>query len=225
MKYLCYLFAVLVTLVLFAPVASADWEDNFDSYVLGSGLHGQGGWAGWDNDPAWDAYVTDIYAYSAPHSVEIIPTSDIVQEFSETSGKWVMEAWHYIPSGSTGEQFFILLNTYTPGGPYAWSMDLMFDSDAGTVTVKEGTGVTSIINDQWVEVMVKINLDTDTQEIYYDGTLLDAIGWSGTGVVEIAALDLFSNGGSTINWDDCHLWYDTSALQPATWGHIKTTLQ
>ena len=29
-----------------------DWSDNFDSYATGSQLHGQGGWKGWDNNPA-----------------------------------------------------------------------------------------------------------------------------------------------------------------------------
>lgn len=224
MKYLYHILAVLMTLVLFVPAASANWEDDFDSYVLGSGLHGQGGWAGWDNKPVWDAYVTDIYAYSTPHSVEILPTSDIVQEFSETYGLWIMTAWHYIPSGSTGKQYFILLNTYTPGGPYFWSLQLLFDSDVGMVIVVEGVGATPIINDQWIEVQVWINLDVDTQRIYYNGDLLDEIGWSGVGVVEIAALDLFSDGGSTIYWDDCSL-YILGALQQTTWGHIKTTLQ
>ncbi|MBN2228921.1 MAG: hypothetical protein JW779_04940, partial [Candidatus Thorarchaeota archaeon] len=30
---------------------SYPWIDTFDSYALGSGLHGQGGWAGWDYNP------------------------------------------------------------------------------------------------------------------------------------------------------------------------------
>ena len=50
-------------------VADGSWFENFDSYALGSGLHGQGGWKGWDNDATWDAFVSDTFALSDPHSV------------------------------------------------------------------------------------------------------------------------------------------------------------
>lgn len=221
MRFLHYILAGLVTL-LFVPVAGADWSDDFDSYALGSGLHGQGGWTGWDNDPAFDAFVTNAQSYSTPHSAEILPTSDIVHQYTETSGQWTMKGWCYIPGGSTGSQYFILLNTYNHSGPYEWSLQLHFDSTAGTLIVVEGSGTTAIINNQWIEVKVNINLDTNTQQIYYNGILLDTIPWMSSGVVEIAALDLFSNGGSTIYWDDLSL-VETTALQRTTWGEIKAT--
>jgi hypothetical protein len=221
MRFMQYILAGLVTL-LFVPVAGADWSDDFDSYALGSGLHGQGGWTGWDNDPAFDAYTTDIHSYSTPHSAAILPTSDIVHQYTETAGQWTMTGWSYIPSGSTGSQYFILLNTYNHGGPYEWSLQLHFDSTAGTLIVVEGSGTTAIINNQWIEVKVNINLDTNNQQIYYNGILLDTIPWMTSGVVEIAALDLFSNGGSTIYWDDLSL-VETTALQRTTWGEIKAT--
>ena len=51
--------------------ADGDWFDDFDSYALGSGMHGQGGWEGWFGDPGADAFVTDAQALSGPHSLDI----------------------------------------------------------------------------------------------------------------------------------------------------------
>jgi len=75
------------------------WEDDFDSYADGSSMHGQGGWKGWDNDPAWTAYVTSAQARSSPHSVNIAGDSDLVHEYSGyTSGDYIYTAYVYIPS-------------------------------------------------------------------------------------------------------------------------------
>lgn len=222
---------VCAALLLIVPAASAvDWSDNFDSYALGSGLHGQGGWAGWDGSVAADAFVADTEALSAPHSVRITPTSDIVQEFTETTGEWEMTAWCYIPTGSTGNQFFIMLNMYTPDGVAndKWSVQLKFDSDAGIVsnTMHGSTASAPLIRNTWVEVKIKIYLDTNMQDTYYNGAFMDSTPWQdGTGANEIAALDLFSDGGSTIYWDDCKLIQTNIALEHTTWGRIKTLLQ
>lgn len=214
----------IAALLLLIPAANAEWSDNFDSYALGSGLHGQGGWEGWEGNPAADAYVSDAFAMSTPHSVEITPTSDIVQPFAEAGGQWVLSGYNYIPSGSTGEQYFIVLNTYGVG-VHNWSLQILFDSDAGTVTVAEGTGATAIVNDMWVEVRVEIDLDMNTQDIYYNGMLLDSIPWTSTGAMAIGALDLFSNGGSSIYWDDVSLVGEVTPTNEATWGQIKATFR
>jgi hypothetical protein len=215
---------VCAALLLIVPVATADWSDNFDSYDLNSGLGGQGGWEIWGGSPANDAFVTDIQAYSTPHSVGIIPTTDIVQTFTETSGTWEMTALCYVPTGSTGETFFIMLNKY-PTSPN-WSVQLKFNNDDGTLynTMFGSSATAPIVYDTWVEVKIEINLDTNNQSTYYNDTFMDSTEWQQSGVNEIAALDLFSDGGSTIYWDDCNL-VGTGALEQTTWGNIKTIIQ
>jgi hypothetical protein len=214
-----------VTLVLLlASLASADWSDNFDSYTAGSGLNGQGGWFCWDNNPAAEAYITTTQAKSAPNSVDITPTSDMVQEFNIMSGTATITAWNYIPSGSTGAQYFILLTVYM-GGDSDWALNMKFDSDAGVVSTVEGTATMGIVNDQWVEVKVEIDLAADTQSIYYNGSLLETVAWSPTSqIYQFDAVDIFSNGGSSIYWDDFNLVASESALAPATWASIKAAL-
>ncbi|MCD4708850.1 MAG: hypothetical protein K8S62_14040 [Candidatus Sabulitectum sp.] len=217
-------FTVIFMTLLLASIAAADWSENFDSYANGSGIIGQGGWEGWDGNPAWEAYVTDAQSLSAPHSIDIEPTSDVVQEFNITSGEWTITAWNYIPTGSTGNQFFILLTLYM-GGDSDWALQLVFNSDTDQVVVTEGTGTAAIIYDTWVEVKVEIDLTANMQNIYYNGVLLDTIQWGTGGFIELDALDLFSNGGSSIYWDNIELIETSGALTPSTWAAIKTSLK
>jgi len=210
MKRLVLSFGAAAVLAAVAATASANWYEDFDSYQTGSGLHGQGGWHGWQGDPTWDAYVTDLYARSAPNSLESTVNTDIVHEFEGyTSGQWTFTAWQYIPEDFAGESYFILLNTYDDGaGLYNWSTQIRFD-DEGYVESEFEVAQLGLIYEQWVEVRVEIDLDADVQDIYYGGTLLSSKSWtdgvSGGGAYNIGAVDIFANGASPIYWDDMSL--------------------
>ncbi len=92
------------------------------------------------------------------------------------------------------------------------------------MTVTEGSGIVDIIRDQWVEVRVEISLGSNLQSIYYNDVFIETIPWSPvSGIYEIGALDLFSDGGSSIYWDDLSL-EEAQALQPSTWASIKTSI-
>ena len=96
-KILQVLLLILITGLLTTYSAHAQLlTDNFDSYINGSQMHGQGGWKGWDNNPAWGALVTNALSYSPPNSVEIVGASDLVHEFSgASSGPWVVAIMDY----------------------------------------------------------------------------------------------------------------------------------
>lgn len=197
------------------------WE-NFDSYAEGSDMHGQGGWKGWDNNPGAGALVTSAFSYSSPHSVDINGGSDLVHEFSGfTTGMWVLTAWTYVPSG-TPQSYLIALNTYNDGGPYNWSMQVFFDAGAGVVVSEFDGGTLPIITDEWVEFRVEIDLDTDTQTAFYGGMQLYSKSWtqgvSGGGVLNIAAVNLFANGATSI-------YYDNVSLCPASGCLVPVELQ
>lgn len=220
---------ILSALVLLLGLAGAGlatcWEDDFDSYANGSGIAGQGGWACWDDNPEWDGYVTNFVSRSAPHSLEITPTTDVVQLFTGLNvGQWIITAWQYIPSTATGDQYFILLNTYNHGGPYNWSTTILFSGGVAE-SQNEGTQL-PLVYDQWVEVRVEIDLDIDLQTIYYNGDLLSIKSWteglSGGGAVDIACLDLYSNGGDSIYWDDVSVVGIVTAVEPSTWSVVKS---
>lgn len=226
MKSMTRLITACAVLLLIVPAASADWSDDFDSYALGSGLIGQGGWDGWEGSAAADAFVTDVFVYSSPHSLASIPTTDVVQEFSETNGDWIMTGYMYIPTGSTGKQYFIMLNIYDGGtSTFDWSVQVEFDADAGTVTDTMSGQIVAMIKDAWTQIRVEIHLETCLYELYYNEILISSWVWQESGVNEIAALDIFSDGGSTIFWDDLSLVSSGGALEQTTWGHIKAVMQ
>ena len=226
------LLMVLLSSILFVPVAAnADWAENFDSYALGSGLHGQGGWHGWDGSATWDAYVSDAYARSAPHSVAIAATSDMVHEYSGyTSGVWVYKAWQYIPTSFAGQSYILLLNTYNDGGPYNWSTQVSFNSTTGTVVADPNGESLPLIVGQWVEIRVVIDLDANQQTFYYGNQLLFQGSWtegmSGGGILNIAAIDLFANNAGPIYYDDLMLAPDGPVpVETTSWGQIKATFK
>jgi len=214
------------------------WEEDFDSYENGSSMHGQGGWKGWDNNAAFTAYVTDTQSQSPPHSVDIVGDADLVHEYSGyTSGDWTYTAWLYVPEDfNNGDPimdppgtYFILLNRYNDGGPYNWSVQLVFDGDTGMLVGDCGAAdnvTMPYIAGQWVEIRVDIFLDPedDWTQVYYNNVLLDdpalpdhpelggGYQWStgvfGTdpdGLLNIGAVDLFANGATSVYYDDMSL--------------------
>jgi hypothetical protein len=124
-------------LACLATTALADWEDNFDSYANGQMLDGgadDGGWKGWDNNPAWGAPVSNEQAYSSPHSVKIVPTADLVHEYAGyESGEWLYVSYLYVPPGFSGGTSFMLLGEYADfGSENSWQLWLEIRDD-GTI--------------------------------------------------------------------------------------------
>jgi hypothetical protein len=183
--------------------ASAQWCDNFDTYASGSTIAGQGGWAVWCDPPGLDALVSSEFSNSAPNSLRIEFDSDVVQEFSNTSGQWVFTAQTYVPSTAFGAASIILVNTYCPTVNGHWSTATALDADQGMVVpwpTSPGVSVPLVL-DQWIEYRLDIDLDTDTFSEAYNGqSILTGAPWSTNvdptgGAVAIAALDLY--GGAT----------------------------
>lgn len=152
---------VVLAIVGVSSLASAsDFMEDFDSYATGSSLHGQGGWKGWDNVSMFTAYTSSLHANSFPNSAEIGGSADLVHEFDISGGMWELSAMQYIPDGSTGNSFFLLLNQYNDGGPYDWSVQLNCDLNTGLIVSDFGGGASlPIVYDTWVELKFDIDLD------------------------------------------------------------------
>lgn len=223
---------ILGAAAMMVPPASGQLFDDFDSYAVGSNVHGNNGWKGWDNVPAAGATVDNAFSSSAPNSIAIEGASDLINTMGNpTSGMWRLTAEQYIPSGFNGTTFFILQNTYNDGGPYNWSVELSFSAD-GNITDDFGAPAGQVVGqwlaDQWVQIQVDIDLDGDTVNQYYNGALLGAAdqawanrpGSGGAGVAAIGAIDLFANGSSRVFYDNVSL---VAIPEPATgliglWG-------
>jgi hypothetical protein len=209
-----------------AVVQAQYFFDNFDSYAAGSTIAGQGGWETWANSPAANASVVNSHSYSPSNSLAVSGSADIVHQFAGlTTGTWYAKVQTYVPSTQSGELYLVILNRYD-GGTCAgtdcnWSVQLVLcqsgclsaGANPGFVTNLggsdvAGTGSTALLTNQWVEVVVEINLDSNQYSIWYNNVLLDILAWTGTGDINIAAIDLFSNGSSESYADN--VWLDTS---------------
>ena len=193
------------------------WEDNFDSYTTGQVLDGtpdDGGWKGWDDNPAAGSTVVDTQAQSTPNSVEIVGDSDLVHEYSgAVDGQWTYTAWQYIPEDFVGNSYFILLSDYTDGAgdDNSWTVQVRFDSDNQVVESEFDTVTLPLITGSWVEIRVEIDLDADSFTFFYDNDELITKAWTatpnndGTGILNIAAVDLFAYGSTAVYYDDMSL--------------------
>ena len=199
-----------------------DWFENFDSYTTGSPLHGQGGWAGWDNNAAATGYVSDVQAQSTPNSVQIQWNSgvaaDMVHEYSGVnSDAWIYKAWQYVPSSMTGIQFFILMNTYTAGTTHNspdWSLQLEFSATGGYIRDFNNVAASRpLLTNTWVEIRVEIDFEADVQTVYYDNVQFISKSWRNGvaqgGAKNLACVDLYA-GDST----STAVYYDDLSLTP-----------
>jgi len=194
--------------------------DDFDAYDSGAdicGLCPSGCWTSWDDNPDACAQVSSDHAFSGFNSLLVDGTSgpigdDVVYEFDIDDGQWTLEQMVYVPGDQAGTGYTILLNTYESGGPKNWSLQLRFDPGLGVVESEFDGGLVPLVTDQWIPLHVDIDLDADTQSVYYDGQLVVTKSWSegvsGDGQTRIEALDLYANepgAGSLIYYDDVRL--------------------
>ena len=177
------------------------FAEDFESYAAGSDLHGQDGWKGWDNTAGAGAPASDAFAASGLNSVEIIGSADLVHEFDVAGGMLEFSAMQYIPSGTSGTTYFILLNSYDDGANQDWSVQTSFDLAAGTIAFWHG-GEATILYDQWVELKYIIDLDNNTVDKYYNGELIATDQWDDNVNGTLGAIDLFGNGASSVYYDD-----------------------
>jgi hypothetical protein len=202
----------------------APFEESFDPYLNGSDLHGQGGWKGFDGNPAAGAPVSQDQARSSPQSVKVEGTSNPLHEIdTPLDGVWSFEAWQYIPSGfamgpgieSEPGSIFRLYNTYSDAGSQEKSVEIRADSSAAKLEIFTGSGSTTsdvpYHEDRWVKIQIIIDLDEDWTRIYYDDDLVTEYPWTGgilggaSGALDIGAVTLYGNGASPAYYDDLSL--------------------
>jgi len=229
-----YLKVVVVILLItgISSVASADiFSEDFESYADGSALHGQGGWKGWNNTPGAGAPVSSSYAYSGSNSVEVVSSADLVHEFDLTGGIWEFSIMQYIPDGTNGESWFILLNTYSDNGAQDWSVQLNFNLGTGAITSNyDGGTLANIVYDEWIEIKCVIDLDNNTVDEYYNGELISTHQWDDNNHNTLGCIDLYGNGASSIYYDDILILPPTiaynpvpsdGAIHPDTWANLS----
>ena len=193
-------------------------DDDFESYAVGSGLGGQGGWDIWPGGA--DALITDDQAFSGTKSfLANAFETDMIFRMRDgsgvpiaQSGQWTFTCQTFMSSAAIGDFYVLLLNQYNDADPINsnWSMQLRLGTADGTVESEFDGATTALIYDEWVEVRAEIDLDADLFDIYYGDTLLaEDLVWtenvSGGGLTQIDIIDLYTPGAIPSYIDDVSL--------------------
>ncbi len=197
-----------------AALGQVLWSDDFDSYPPGPLGQGVGGWEPWDLDPGALGYtITADQARSAPQSLMTTASNDATHEYSGItagaySGIFEFTAWSYVGSSMTDSQYFTLLHTNDNHAfIHEWALYLQLDGATGLVIDDRGNS-TALIVDEWAEIRVLIDLESDEMTIDYHDTLVATRSWSG-GVIphtQLEAVDLWGDYSmSPVYWDDFSL--------------------
>jgi hypothetical protein len=177
------------------------YSEGFESYAAGDSLQDVGGWGGWAGDAGASAPVSNAYAFNGSNSVEIVGSADLVQQFDLAGGQFVFSVMQYIPSGTTGTTFFIMMNQY--GATNDWSIQTQFNLDTGAIEPWSGAqDAVTIQYDKWVELKYEVDLDANTVVEYYDGVQIDSREWDDGASGLFQAIDLYGNGASSVYYDN-----------------------
>jgi len=206
MKRALGVLVAVLTIAAVCSVASAGvlYQDDFESYPVGSNMNGQGGWEDWGGPGGAGGVVTSWPWIDTDNNVAIEGGSDLVyDQWNFDSGSITQTTQQYLPSSATGTTYFILLNDHLAAPK--WALQMSFDLDAGTFhTDSAQTPETfNLITDQWVEIRANIDLDNNLVEVYYGGTLVrDGFWENNDGSAMLASIDLYANGASAVYYDD-----------------------
>lgn len=186
-----------------SPEQLLDFFDSFEAYTAGIPLTGQTtNWTTWSGTPGTgeDPLVSNAQAHTGTNSVVIIPNNDLVKTLgSQTSGKWLISFYIYIPTGKAG--YFNTLAGFTPN-PFNWGMECYFDlGGGGRVLGGSATAVTfSWTAAAWHHVEVLVDLDTDHAEFWFNGSMVHSWTWTAGA----------SGGGSPLRLDGNDLFGATA---------------
>ncbi len=193
-------FVVTLFLLLFCSAGgtlfSQDFSDDFESYDAGFELPDDDPvWTTW-NETATDGMVTDIFSFSGEQSLLVEDGDDVVALLGITEGIIEISAMVYIPSDHTGASHFILMNEYEANGTQSWGLQIDIDPAAQTIGI--GANAIPLLLDTWAEIRVIVDLNTDLQYVYYDDEeLAFNLDFASSSVVELSAIDLYADTGSS----------------------------
>jgi hypothetical protein len=173
------------------------FSDDFDSYISGQQLACQNptDWTTWSLDPCnatEDALVSNTYAHSGANSFVVVENNDEVHYWGpETSGKWEIDFYSYVPTGSAG--YFNTLGQFI--ATQEWGLEVYFNVGGDASVNAGGTGATTFnfTFDAWKLNQVIVDLDNDLAEYWYDGNMIIQWQWTAGSNGTPIALSLEAN--------------------------------
>jgi hypothetical protein len=180
------------------------WSDDFEAYSPGN-IDGQGPWVDFGGtlpgivstaqansgvqslaltlNPADDgSYGSDVYIVALDNGTVL------------TSGSWALSYQMFVPSDYEGQ-----LHMYISQGemPTDFRQGAWLLATEGDVLQYNFGGTTPLVLDEWAEVKLEVDLDTDTVTISYDGTPIYTGAWAieGPPGPALGGINFWADGG------------------------------
>jgi hypothetical protein len=215
MKSLRMLFTAVILLPLSGMGQTLLFQENFDSHTLGDFItvvNPQ--WRTWSGTPggADDVKISSEESFSTPHSLKFYALAadgpgDIVLKLdNKTVGEYDVEFKIFIGDMPAYGGYFNMLHALPASAEWAFSLvfdpnnDLVFSWN--NVPVIIGTYTKGV----WNDIKVKVNLDTDSAQLWVNATQLASWQWSvqesgGVGLKQLAGMNFYTyaGGGASSN--------------------------
>lgn len=151
------------------------FADDFDTYTSGAyvALTVPDIFTTWSNAPgtAEDATFSTDFAESAPNSVKIVGTTDLVMKLgNKTSGKYLVAFDYYVPATKAG--YFNFQHMEAPGNE--WAYEVYFDNNGTGYMHAGGSNAATFTYTQgaWFHVDNVIDIDNDLAQVYFNDALI-----------------------------------------------------
>jgi hypothetical protein len=193
--------------------------DHFDAYPPGEDVCGHADWEVWEGGGDICGQVSEDQSFTPPHSLRVSGREgpagdDFVHLFDIVGGVWQFKSMVYVPVDASGQAWFAFLNQYPRNKN--WSLQIGFDADRNRVyNYNRPTQRLPLVKGQWTEIIVRIDLDRDVAEAWYQGQpFITNWSWrdgvSGNGQPWIQAVDVYGGepnygGISSIYFDDIEM--------------------
>ena len=151
------------------------FADDFDAYTAGAyvAVTIPEIFTTWSNAPgtAEDATFSTDFAETAPNSVKIVGTTDLVMKLgNKTSGKYLVAFDYYVPATKAG--YYNFQHMEAPGNE--WAFEVYFDNN-GTGYMHAGGSNAATFNytqGAWFHIDNVIDLDNDWAQVYFNDALI-----------------------------------------------------
>jgi hypothetical protein len=181
-KRMAAIAAASVSLVAWAEAQGYQADFEAPAYQLGQ-LEGQGIWIDWlgNNTDFTKVVNTNNSTPGGSQCIEVTNGADTVADFDQLpggsfdSGQWIVKVQSYVPTGSGGRTYFLVMNNWDVTGapPYEWNVQMALYGGFNRVQTSTPNGVIErpIIKDQWVEIRCEFDLDNHSVSVYYNNDL------------------------------------------------------
>lgn len=207
-----YLFILCTALI--GNSFGQTFSDNFDTYAVGDNLAAKSAvWETWSgpNGGADDVKITNAKAKSGSNSIYFQSTaanggpSDVVLPFGgmRTSGQFSLKMAMNVDAGKNA--YFNFQEQTTVGKGYTIDVYFMEDKTLNINNASAGNLLSvSYPQGQWFDFELKVDLNTNTWDLYIDGTKVGAFQ---NATRALSSMDLFPINGSSFYIDDVSYSY------------------